>query len=74
MDNEDPRDTENGWTSTDEIYAERERIARAGADFFQNGDFDKWRSPTGRYFEDLGNGWQVGYDMMMTIITARNGS
>jgi hypothetical protein len=50
------------------ICAERERIARAGADFFQNGDFDTWESPRGRVFEDLGNGWRVGYDMMMGII------
>ena len=50
------------------MSTERERIARAGADFFQNGDFDNWLSPTGRRFEDLGNGWQVGYDMMLTII------
>ena len=34
----------------------------------QTGDFDNWLSPTGRRFEDLGNGWQVGYDMMWTII------
>lgn len=50
------------------LQAERERIAKAGADFFQNGDFDNWKSPTGRVFDDLGNGWRVGYDMMMTII------
>lgn len=50
------------------LFDERERIAKAGADFFQNGDFDTWKSPTGRNCEDLGNGWQVGYDMMWTII------
>jgi hypothetical protein len=53
-----------------EIIAERERIAKAGADFFQNGDFDNWESPTGRVFDDLGNGWKVGYDLMVHIIGA----
>lgn len=52
-----------------QIKADNERIARAGADFFQNGDFENWKSPTGRVFDDLANGWQVGYDLMKTIIT-----
>lgn len=50
------------------IDVERERIARAGAEFFQNGEFNNWVSPTGRNYEDLGNGWTVGYDLMVTIM------
>lgn len=75
MRSEDPRDSENGDPDERSHYqrlldAERERIAKTGADFFQNGDFDTWESPTGRVFDDLGNGWQVGYDMMRHIIGA----
>ena len=60
--------SENDMIEKEMLEAERERIAKAGADFFQNGDFDTWESPTGRVFDDLGNGWQVGYDMMVHII------
>lgn len=52
----------------DTVESEHERIRKAFADFWQKTPYDRWRSKDGRRYEDLGNGWQVGYDLADDVI------
>lgn len=55
-------------SEVDTVEGEHERIRKAFADFFQKTAFSSWISSSGRRFEDLGNGWQVGYDLADDVI------